>query len=158
MKEYHKYTQASVLDRLIDNQPGTYHESVQNSLTTFSQVKAAVGRDLENLLNTKNFISSHCSEYQELSNSIFVYGMPDFTSANPKSPSVRYKLRQELEKAITRFEPRLKNVIVRVDEGGCDERNLMFKINALLFLEPATEPVTFDTFFNVNRSEYSIQR
>jgi len=115
-----------------------------------------VGRDLENLLNTKNYASSICSEYRELNSSIFVYGMPDFTSANPKSPSVRNKLRRELEKAIAQFEPRLRNVTVRVEDQGTDERNLRFKINALLFLDPAVEPVTFDTFFDVNRCEYSI--
>jgi type VI secretion system protein ImpF len=117
-----------------------------------------VGRDLENLLNTKNYVSSLCSEYQELNSSLFVYGLPDFTSTNPKSPSVRLKLRQELEKAIAQFEPRLRNVTVRVEEHGTGERNLRFKINALLYMDPVAEPVTFDTFFDVNRCEYSIPK
>ena len=78
--------------------------------------------------------------------------------ANPKSPSVRHQLRQELEKAIAQFEPRLRNVTVRVEDQGTDLRNLRFKINALLFLDPGTEPVTFDTFFDVNRCEYSIPK
>jgi type VI secretion system protein ImpF len=156
MKESGQNIQASLLDRLIDNEPGISREPVQYRQTTFRQVKVAVGRDLENLLNTKNYVSSLCSEYRELNSSVFVYGMPDFTSANPKSPSVRHKLRRELEKAIAQFEPRLRNVIVRVDEQGPGERNLRFKINALLYLDPASEPVTFDTFFDVNRCEYSI--
>ncbi len=158
MQENQQNIQASLLDRLIDNEPGTSHEPVQYRLTTFRQVKGAVGRDLENLLNTKNYVSSLCSEYQELSSSLFVYGLQDFTSANPKSPSVRHQLRQELEKAIAQFEPRLRNVTVRVEEQGTDLRNLRFKINALLFLDPGTEPVTFDTFFDVNRCEYSIPK
>lgn len=158
MKDNQQHIQASILDRLIDNEPGTSHEPAHYRLTTFRQVKGAVGRDLENLLNTKNYVSSLCSEYHQLNNSLFAYGMPDFTSANPKSPAVRNKLRQELEKAIAQFEPRLRNVTVRVDEGGTDQRNLRFKINALLFLDPASEPVTFDTFFDVNRCEYSIPK
>jgi type VI secretion system protein ImpF len=156
MKEKRQNIQASLLDRLIDNEPGNSREPVQYRLTTFRQVRAAVGRDLENLLNTKNYVSALCTAYRELNSSIFVYGMPDFTSANPKSPSVRHKLRRELEKAIAQFEPRLRNVTVRVEEQGTDERNLRFKINALLFLDPAVEPVTFDTFFDVNRCEFSI--
>lgn len=150
--------QASLLDRLIDNEPGVSREPVQYRLSTFRQVKEAVGRDLENLLNTKNYVSSLCSEYQELNSSLFVYGLPDFTSTNPKSPSVRLKLRQELEKAIAQFEPRLRNVTVRVEEHGTGERNLRFKINALLYMDPVAEPVTFDTFFDVNRCEYSIPK
>lgn len=156
MKESRRNIQASLLDRLIDNEPGNSREPVQYRKTTFKQVRGAVGRDLENLLNTKNYVSSLCSEYRELNSSILVYGMPDFTSANPKSPSVRHKLRRELEKAIAQFEPRLRNVTVRVEDQGTNERNLRFKINALLFLDPVVEPVTFDTIFDVNRCEYSI--
>jgi type VI secretion system protein ImpF len=150
--------QASLLDRLIDNDPGASHEPVQYRLSSFRNIKEAVGRDLENLLNTKNYVSSLCSGYQELNSSLFVYGLPDFTSTNPKNPAVRHKLRQELEKAIALFEPRLRNVTVRVEEAGSDERNLRFKINALLYLAPALEPVVFDTFFDVNRCEYSIAK
>jgi len=54
MKENQQNIQASLLDRLIDNEPGTSHEPVQYSLTTFRQVKRGVGIDLENLLITKN--------------------------------------------------------------------------------------------------------
>lgn len=158
MMENQQNLQVSLLDRLIDDEPGTSHEPVQYRLTTLRQVKSAVGRDLENLLNTKNYVSSHYSEYEELSRSVFAYGMPDFTSANPKSPSVRHQLRQELEKAIAQFEPRLRNVTVKVEDQGSNERNLRFKINALLYLAPAVEPVVFDTFFDVNRCEYSIPK
>ena len=54
MKENQQNIQASLLDRLIDNEPGISHEPVQYRLTTFRHVKRGVGRDLENLLITKN--------------------------------------------------------------------------------------------------------
>ena len=66
MKENQQNIQASLLDRLIDNEPGTSHEPVQYRLTTFRQVKGAVGRDLENLINTKNKVSSHGFIYLKL--------------------------------------------------------------------------------------------
>lgn len=66
MKENQQNIQSSLLDRLIDNEPGTSHEPVQYRLTTFRQVKRRVGRDLENLLNTKNKVSSHCFIYFKL--------------------------------------------------------------------------------------------
>ena len=148
--------QASILDRLIDNEPGVSREPVQYRLTTFRQAKAAVERDLENLLNTKNFLSHLASGYRELNGSLFTYGLPDFTSANPKSQSVRQKLRQELETAIGRFEPRLRNVGVRIEDSDKNERNMRFKITALLVVDPLTEPVSFDTILDLNRCEYSI--
>jgi len=158
MKDKRQDIQASILDRLIDNEPDLSREPVQHRLATFNQVKASVGRDLENLLNTKNYASSLCSDSQELNSSLFVYALPDFTSPNSKSPSVRIQLRRELEKAIARFEPRLRNVSVRIDDSDKNERNLRFKIKALLVIDPVAEPVTFDTFFDVNRCEYSVAK
>jgi len=158
MNKNQESIQASLLDRLIDLEPGISREPVQYRLANFGQVKASVVRDLENLLNTKKFVSSLASAYKELNNSLFVYGLPDFTSHNPKSPSVRHQLRQEIEKAVTRFEPRLRNVTVRIETQTQDDRNLRFKITGLLIVDPVAEPVTFDTYFDVNRGEYSIPK
>jgi type VI secretion system protein ImpF len=35
-------------------------------------------------------------------------------------------------------------------------KSLRFRVTALLVVEPVTEPVTFDTYFDINRGEYSI--
>jgi type VI secretion system protein ImpF len=158
MNENQQNIRASLLDRLIDHEPEASYEPVQYRLTTFRQVKSAVGRDLENLLNTKCFTSSTVAEGNKLDSSLFTYGLPDFTSANPRSPSVKQKLRKEIEKAIAKFEPRLRNVKIQIEEPEINERNLRFKITALLILDPVTEPVTFDTIFDVNRCEYSIPK
>jgi type VI secretion system protein ImpF len=113
---------------------------------------------MEKLLNTKCSIYSPPPAYRELNSSLFVYGLRDFTSQNPKSQSVRQQLRQDIEKTIARFEPRLKNVTVRVETNTQNERSLRFRIIGLLTLDPITEPVTFDTFFDINRGEYTIQK
>jgi type VI secretion system protein ImpF len=36
------------------------------------------------------------------------------------------------------------------------ERSLRFRITGLLIAEPEAEPVTFDTYFDVNRGQYVI--
>jgi type VI secretion system protein ImpF len=156
MKDKNTRTQTSILDRLIDYEPGISSEPVQNRLTSFRQLMALVRRDIENLLNTKNFASLTGTEYGELQNSLFFYGLPDFTAQNPKSSSVRDELRQEVEKAIARFEPRLTNVVVVSETGTQEERNLGFKITGLLMVEPAPEPVTFDTHFDINKGQYTV--
>ena len=149
-------TQPSLLDRLIDHEPGIAREPVQNRLTDFRQLMAYVRRDIENLLNTKNFSFLMDIEYRELQSSLFTYGLPDFTAQNPKSTSVKDQLRQEVEKAIARFEPRLTNVVV-MNETNTEERTLGFKISGLLIADPAPEPVTFDTHFDINRGEYVVE-
>lgn len=158
MKENQQNIRASLLDRLLDDEPEVSLEPVRRQMATVRQIKAAVARDLENLLNSKNFYTSLPPAYKELNGSLFVYGLPDFTSSNPRSPSVRFRLRQELMKAIAQFEPRLRNVTVRIEDPEENERNLRFKITALLILDPAAEPVTFDTVFDINRCEYSVSK
>ena len=71
---------ASILDRLIDDQPGISREPVRHRVLSINQIKASVIRDLENLLNTRRQITPIPAEYREVSNSLFVYGLRDFTS------------------------------------------------------------------------------
>jgi len=158
MNENQQNIQASILDRLIDLEPGVSREPVQYRLLTIGRAKASVARDLENLLNTKRSVWAPPAAYREVNNSVFVYGLQDFTSQNPRSPMVRQQLRQQIERIISRFEPRLKNVKVNLEMAGQNERNLRFRITALLVADPVTEPVTFDTYFDVSRGEYVISR
>jgi type VI secretion system protein ImpF len=150
--------QASILDRLIDLEPGVSHEPVQHRFLSLGQAKASVVRDLENLLNTKRSILAPSGECKEVNSSLFVYGLQDFTTQNPKSAMVRQQLRQQIEKVISRFEPRLRNVKVNLENSTKSERNLRFRISALLFVDPVVEPVTFDSYFDVNRGEYLIAK
>lgn len=150
--------QASILDRLVDDEPGVSREPVQYRLLGIAQIKASVIRDLENLLNTRRQILSPPVECREVNNSVFVYGLGDFTAQNPKSVPVRQHLRHEIEKAISRFEPRLRNVTVYLETPTENERNLRFRINGLLFVEPVAEPIAFDTYFDSNKGQYVISK
>ncbi|MFZ4858656.1 MAG: type VI secretion system baseplate subunit TssE [Desulfuromonadaceae bacterium] len=150
--------QPSILDRLIDLDPGVSREPVQYRQMSYNQMKSAVARDLENLLNTKCFSPEIPEGFKELSRSVFVYGLSDFTSKNPGSPSVRTELRQEIEKAVQIFEPRLHNVSVRIEETEENGRRLRFKISALLLMDQEAEPVSFDTLLDINRGEYSVPK
>jgi type VI secretion system protein ImpF len=150
--------QASILDRLIDYEPQASREPVRRSLIGFDQMKAAVVRDLENLLNTKSQILPIPDAYDEVRNSVFVYGMPDYTTLNPKSTSTRQQLRHDIERAVAMFEPRLQNIAVRVEPPTQEERNIKLKITAMLVVDPVAEPVVFDTLFDVNKGEYKIPK
>ena len=146
--------QASILDRLIDREPDVFAEPVQEF--SVGRIKDGVARDLENLLNTRRTIIPVPSSFKEVSDSLFLYGLPDFTSSNPANVSVRSKLRLEIEKIITRFEPRLKNVAVHIDSPAGTGRELRFRISAVLVVDPIAEPVVFDTRYDFQRSQYSI--
>jgi type VI secretion system protein ImpF len=158
MKPHQQNLKASLLDRLVDHEPGISHEPVRFRFASIGQIKASVVRDLENLLNTKRQIMLPPVAYKEINNSLFVYGLRDFTSQNPRSPAVRQRLRRDIEKTIARFETRLRNVTVQLDTPTRKERNLRFRISGLLVVEPLAEPVTFDTYFDVSRGEYVISK
>jgi type VI secretion system protein ImpF len=148
---------ASLLDRLIDQEPEVSFEPVQFRLLDMRQIKAFVIRDLETLLNTRRTIYPPSAEFIELGKSVLVYGLQDFTSQSTRSTVLRKALRQDIERTVARFEPRLKNVKIHLesDQSG---NSLKFRINALLVIEPETEPVQFDTVFDINRSEYVISK
>ena len=145
---------ASVLDRLIDAEPGVSVEPVRSY--SVGQIKDSVARDLENLLNSRRNILSVPAAYREVNNSLFIYGLPDFTSRNPANVSVRSQLRLEIEKTVMLFEPRLKNVVVHIDTPARSVREMRFRISAVLSVYPVREPVVFDTAVDLNRNRYSI--
>lgn len=139
-------------------EPRVPDEPAQQRLVDIWRVKAMVIRDIENLLNTRRRILSVPVAYKEVNHSVLMYGLSDFTSENPQSPSVRQRLRQDIEKTISRFEPRLKNVTVRLEDDMVRGRSLRFRITGLLVLESEAEPVSFDTYFDNNRGEYVIEQ
>ena len=148
----HLNVQASILDRLIDLEPQVSTEPAQNRLQGVKPIKASVVRHLEKLLNTRRHIEAAPAELHQLNKSLYVYGLKDFTAENPNSIMIRQQLRQDIERTIAKFEPRLKNVRIHLEIEDQGKRQLRFRITGLLHVEPISEPVSFDTFFDMNRS------
>ena len=98
----------SVLDRLLDDEPELSHEPLTSRFQHVSQLKKAVARDLEALLNTRQeTLEEVPAEFTEVSRSLLVYGLPDFTTFTLLSQNDRTRVRRSIEQAIARFEPRL---------------------------------------------------
>lgn len=157
MNEIDEYLQSSVLDRLVDHEPHVKRETDAGRRFSRMDIRQALIRDLENLFNTRQTFEVPEEGFPEVISSVYGYGLRDFSSENPKSPFVRRRLRQEIEETIARFEPRLKNVTVRLDDPDEAYRTFSFRITGILEVEPISEPVVFDTYFDVNRGEYVIE-
>ncbi len=136
---------ASVLDRLIDREPRTTTEPEPRRSTGLAQLKEAVKRDLEWLLNTRRLIVEPPDDTPQLGNSLLTYGLPDFTHANLGLLENKGELRRIIEEAIARFEPRLSHVAVTMLEGSPTDRSLRFRIDAVLDVEPSPEAISFDS-------------
>lgn len=147
----------SVLDRLLDDEPQISSEAVPSRSKSLEKLRYAVRRDLEWLLNTRQVVGGVPVDLTETSRSLAAYGLPDFTSFNSKSPADRSQLRQALEEVITNFEPRLASVVVKLLPERATQHALHFRIEAWLRVEPAPEPVMFDTTLRLGSGEYVVK-
>ena len=137
---------ASVLDRLIDEEPERQRELPRSRNQVLRELRHSVRRDLEHLLNTRHRCVEWPPDLDQLDASLVNYGIPDFTGASMSSPADREQFRRVVEWVIRKFEPRFKSVNVEfLDDGDTDERTLSLRIDAVLYAEPAPEPIVFDS-------------
>ena len=136
----------SVLDRLLDDEPGLSRETTKTRTQVLRELKQSIRRDLENLLNTRRYCQTLPPELAELETSLADYGLPDISGAELGLASQRERFRQTLENVIRRFEPRFVTVAVDMhDNVESLDRTLRFRIDAMLRAEPAPEPIAFDS-------------
>jgi type VI secretion system protein ImpF len=147
----------SLLDRLVDYEPRESRESPKSRSTNLRELKAAVRRDLEYLLNSRSFPEEIPENLLELNKSIAVYGLPDFTKNNVKNYNEQKKLTEQLERAIRTFEPRLIDLEVTLDPVNDLERTLRFRILAQLKVDPVPEPIAFDTVLQMGSGEFAVK-
>jgi type VI secretion system protein ImpF len=147
----------SVLDRLLDYEPGMSYEPPASRAKSLRIYKQAVRRDLEWLLNTRRLATGIPEGLEELQNSLAAYGLPDFAGAGTDEGDSQARVRAAIEDAVRTFEPRLQDVSVTLEPQRDTERALRFRIDALLMLDPAPEPVTFDTTLQLVSGEYEVE-
>src|ERR1044071_8335873 len=107
----------SVLDRLIDREPKNSREAPPTRAQSVRTLHDAVRRDLEWLLNTRRIAVPPDEGLKELNRSVYIFGLPDFTSFSLGSPAERAKLLRHLQVGIKLFEPRIAKVRVIPIEG-----------------------------------------
>ncbi|MBP3959621.1 type VI secretion system baseplate subunit TssE [Gemmata sp. G18] len=148
----------SVLDRLLDDEPGTSAEPARNRSQLLRELKLSVRRDIESLLNARRRNVALPPGLPELANSLLTYGVPDFSGAGPATDDQRDAFCRMLETIIGQGEPRLLRVSVAL-AGDVDtaDRTLRFRIDALLRADPAPEPVVFDSTLEPATHQFAVQ-
>ena len=136
----------SVFDRLIDQEPKSQSEAPLSRSQSVRLLKAAVQRDLEWLLNTRRIFQEPDESLKEVNHSLYIYGLPDFSQYAMANPADQSKLLRQLQAAVKMFEPRLGNVrLVPVENAETGIQQMRLRIEAMLLMDPAPEPVSFDT-------------
>jgi len=140
----------SVLDRLIDLEPNSQVEAPPSRPQSVRMLKGSARRDLEWLLNTRRNFQDPDESMKETNRSLYVYGLPDFSSYSMASPADQTRLLRHLLAAIKVFEPRLANVrIVPLENPTVGMQRFRLRIEGMLLMDPAPEPVSFDTLIEL---------
>jgi len=148
----------SVLDRLIDNDPQVHREPPLTRNQLLRDLKLAVRRDLENLLNTRIRCLPWPPELSELKQSLVTYGIPDLTGTSLGSSKEREEFRRTIQSVILLYEPRLKKLHVSLrDQTEAIDRTIRFHIEAILQAEPAPEPVAFDSTLRLTTGSFEVK-
>ena len=136
----------SVLDRLLDDEPTVTREPMKARHQVLREMKQSIRRDLENLLNTRRRATPWPSHLSELERSLLNYGIPDVTGLELTTGEGREQLRQVIETELREFDPRFKSVSVEmIEPADRSDRTLRFRIDAVVYAEPAFEEVVFDS-------------
>lgn len=147
----------SVLDRLIDNDPNSPADPPSGRLQTIRELKAALRRDLEWLLNTRRTPGAVANTSSLLYRSLFNYGLPDISNLSIQAVADQNRLLRMMEQTISAYEPRIKGARVTLESAGPSSRVLRFVIEGLLEMDPAPERVSFDTTLELSSREYEIK-
>lgn len=131
--------QLSLLDRLSD-------EPSQQKINYALRIRQSIRRDLEALLNSKIHWQVWPQWYEELDESLYRYGLPDFSSMPLSSQDGRDKLCAIIETAIRTFEPRLTAISVEtIDQEQPIDRILRLRIKAFCRGVVDPEEMVFDS-------------
>jgi len=111
------------------------------------ELKAAVRRDVEWLLNSRRPLVEGLDDLPEARASILSYGIPDLTQYG-HGLADRQRICAAIEEALRTFEPRLQPRSIKVEslpDGEETGPRLRFTIHGTLHVDPVREQIAFDT-------------
>lgn len=131
--------QPSLLDRLTDLEPHKSSESRDARLISLNRLRDILRRDLAFLLNHNNLDSLlDAGRYPHTTTSVLNYGVRD-TSGDFGTENRAEQIRQSIETAIQRFEPRIVPGTLEVRLSGTDTKGkavIDYDIHADMWAQP----------------------
>ena len=149
----------SVLDRLLDEHPDESRDRPKSRGQPLIELRNAIRRDLEALLNTRQRHLSWPSGLTELNHSLVNFGIPDVTRIDVATQQDRENFCRELEAAIRRHEPRFQSLkVVMLDNAEPLDRTLRFRVEALVYADPTPESMVFDSSLDPVTHNFSVTK
>ncbi|WP_208354166.1 type VI secretion system baseplate subunit TssE [Pseudaestuariivita rosea] len=147
----------SLLDRLIDDDPDLERDPLMTVGQQINDIKSALRRDLEIVLNTRCRPESLPGGHSELGDSLLSFGIEDMFSTRLVTDRQRQAMAQELQVRIARFEPRLDDLSVTlIPNNDPTERVLRIRISATYQIQQGLPPIVFDTRFDPVTQRFAV--
>jgi len=126
-----------------------------------AELKRSVARDLEWLLNTRVWTPWNLDALEEASRSILNYGIPELSGFSWASADDARSIKSLIETAIRTFEPRLLPRSIKTEvlpAQDVADFTLRIRIEAILHVDPISEPVVFDTGLDFDGGGLRVER
>ena len=139
---------APLFDRLVDREPHVPAEPRPLRTLDPRGLRESVRRELERMLNTRSSLPvDRLVERDELT--VLEYGIPDLSAYSAADEGDQRLLAGVVARAVTAFEPRLRQVSVTFERLEDGQRALRLRIDAQLVANEVAEPVSFPTLFGL---------
>ncbi|MGM5012231.1 type VI secretion system baseplate subunit TssE [Rhizobium sp. 969_B3_N1_2] len=136
----------SILDRLIDEAPDRAADPPMSFVDQVREVREAIRRDLEALLNTRRCPTTPPTALSELRDALVSYGVDGIVSANLMTDQAKLKLAEAIERRVALFETRLADIKVTILKSRTmTERALRMRIQATFRLHEGMPPISFES-------------
>ncbi|RXT19559.1 type VI secretion protein [Rhizobium leguminosarum] len=148
----------SILDRLIDEAPDRAVDPPMSLVDQVRDVREAIRRDLEALLNTRRCPATPPTALSELKDALVSYGVDGIVSANLMTDQAKLKLAQAIERRIAFFETRLSDVRVTILKSRTmTERALRMRIQATFRLHEGMPPISFESTIDPSTQRFLVE-
>ncbi|MBP2491659.1 type VI secretion system baseplate subunit TssE [Rhizobium leguminosarum] len=148
----------SILDRLIDEAPDRGADPPMSFVDQVRDVREAIRRDLEALLNTRRCPTTPPAALSELRDALVSYGVDGIVSANLMTDQAKLKLAQAIERRIALFETRLTDVRVTILKSRTmTERALRMRIQATFRLHEGMPPISFESTIDPSTQRFLVE-
>lgn len=145
------------MDRLIDKAPEKNKDDHLTGKELMEQLIDGIRRDLSNIINTRKRFLSFPAVFKELNSSVFSYGIKDFANYFFFSKENQEILCADIEKAVTLYESRLKNIKVNLElDTNLNNGVVQFNIEAEFNVREMAYPLFMRISLSTKTNAYKI--
>ena len=148
----------SVLDRLLDDSPDIDRDPALPLSEQVREMREIIRRDIEALLNTRRRPMAPPRALEELNDALVSYGVDGFVAASLVSDESKQRLARNIERRISLFETRLRDVSVSILKSqGNGERSLRMRIQGTFRLHEGMPPVSFESRIDPSTQSFLVE-